>query len=52
MANQSVPSENLTSLGIQSFVRSRHVYCASQLRSWPLTYVKIMSLNAILTMLS
>jgi len=45
MANQSVASENLTSLGIQSFVRSRHVYRTSQLRSSLLTYVKIMSLT-------
>ena len=41
MANQPVASENLTLLGIQSFVRGRQVYRTSQLRSWLLTYVKI-----------
>ena len=43
MANQPVAIEDLTSLGIQSLVRGRHVYRTSQLRSSLLTYVKIKS---------
>ena len=33
MVNQPVASKNLTSLGIQSFVRDCQVYCTSQLLS-------------------
>ena len=33
MANKSVASENLTSLGIQSFVRIRHVYVVMTLQN-------------------